>query len=44
MANMYFDSLDKFQAAFGPHAGEIMGDIPKFSNVEPTIIISEVMS
>ena len=37
-----FDSVDAFQAAFVPHAPEIQGDIPKFTNVVPTIQISEV--
>jgi hypothetical protein len=31
-----------FQTAFGPHAGAIMGDIPNYTNVQPTIQVSEV--
>jgi len=42
MGHLYFDSLEAFQAAFGPHAGEIMGDIPNYTNIEPVIQISEV--
>jgi uncharacterized protein (TIGR02118 family) len=42
MGHLYFDSVEAFQAAFGPHAGEIMGDIPNFTNVQPTIQVSEV--
>ncbi|HSP68939.1 MAG TPA: EthD family reductase [Bryobacteraceae bacterium] len=37
-----FESVEAFQAAFVPHASEIQGDIPRFTNVVPTIQISEV--
>ena len=42
IANLTFDSVPAFQAAFGPHADEIMADIPKYTSIEPTIQISEV--
>jgi uncharacterized protein (TIGR02118 family) len=42
MGHLHFDSVDAFQAAFGPHAGAIMGDIPNYTNVQPTIQVSEV--
>ena len=42
MAHMYFDSVEVFQTAFGPHAQTIMGDIPNFTNIQPVIQISEV--
>ena len=42
MGHLYFDSLDEFQQAFGPHAEEIMGDAPNYTNVEPVVQISEV--
>ena len=42
MGHLYFDSVDAFQAAFGPHAAAIMGDLPNYTNVQPTIQISEV--
>jgi len=42
MGHLYFDSVDAFQAAFGPHAAAIMGDIPNYTNVQPTIQVSEV--
>jgi uncharacterized protein (TIGR02118 family) len=41
--HLYFDSVESFQAAFGPHAAEILGDIPNFTNVEPYIVISETI-
>jgi uncharacterized protein (TIGR02118 family) len=42
MGHLYFDSVEAFQTAFGPHADELMGDIPNFTNVQPTIQVSEV--
>jgi uncharacterized protein (TIGR02118 family) len=40
--HLYFESLEDFQAAFGPHAEAIMGDLPNFTDIQPTIQISEV--
>ena len=42
MGHLYFDSVEAFQTAFAPHAGEITGDIPNYTNVQPTIQVSEV--
>ncbi len=42
MGHILFDSVDSFQAAFGPKAEEIMADLPNFTNVAPQIQISEV--
>ena len=42
MGHLYFDSVESFQASFGPHADVIMGDIPNYTTVEPTIQLSEV--
>ena len=42
MGNMYFDSLETFQTAFS-NAGNLMADIPNFTDTEPQIKISEVM-
>jgi uncharacterized protein (TIGR02118 family) len=44
MLAMQFDSVDAFERAFGPVAGEIQADIPKYTNIVPTIQISEVKS
>ncbi|GAA4952624.1 EthD family reductase [Algibacter agarivorans] len=43
MGNMYFDSVEDFGKAFGPHAEKIMGDLPNFTNIEPIIQVSEVL-
>ncbi len=43
IGTMYFDSVADFGNAFGPHAEKIMGDLPNFTNIEPTVQISEVL-
>jgi uncharacterized protein (TIGR02118 family) len=42
MGHLYFDSVEAFQASFGPHAKAIMGDIPNYTDIQPTLQISEV--
>jgi uncharacterized protein (TIGR02118 family) len=42
LAHLTFDSVDDFQAAFGPHAEEILGDIPNYTNATAVMQISEV--
>jgi uncharacterized protein (TIGR02118 family) len=43
MGHLYCNSLADFQAGFGPHAEEIMADIPNYSNQKPVIQMSEVL-
>jgi len=43
MGHLYFDSLSDFETAFPPHAEELMGDIPNFTNIQPTVQISQVV-
>jgi uncharacterized protein (TIGR02118 family) len=43
MGHLFCESVDAFQAAFGPHATEIMADIPNYTNQTPVIQISEVL-
>jgi uncharacterized protein (TIGR02118 family) len=42
MGHLYFETLEAFQASFGPHADAITGDVPNYTQVEPTVQISEV--
>ena len=43
MCHLVCDSVEAFQAGFGPHTNEIMGDIPNYTNVTPVIQISEMV-
>lgn len=43
MGHLFCDSVDAFQAGFGPHSKEILGDIPNYTNQTPIIQMSEVM-
>jgi uncharacterized protein (TIGR02118 family) len=42
MGHLMFDSVDAFQQAWGPHAEAIVGDIPNYTDTQPTIQVSEV--
>ena len=37
------DSIAAYHASFGPHAQEISGDIPDFTDIAPVVQISEVV-
>jgi uncharacterized protein (TIGR02118 family) len=41
IAELIFPSIQHLQDALGKHADEIIGDIPKFTDVQPTIQINE---
>jgi uncharacterized protein (TIGR02118 family) len=41
--HLHCDSVEAFQAGFGPHTKEIMGDIPNYTDITPLIQISEVV-
>jgi len=41
-AHFLFDSVESFQAAFGPAAGQITGDIPNYTDLQPIIQMGEV--
>jgi uncharacterized protein (TIGR02118 family) len=43
MCHIFCDSVEAFQGGFGPHAQEIMSDIPKYTDLSPVIQISEVV-
>jgi uncharacterized protein (TIGR02118 family) len=43
MCHIFCESVPAFQGAFGPHAQEIMGDIPNYTDLAPVIQISEVV-
>jgi len=37
-----FESVEAFETAFAPHAAEIQGDIPKYTDIQPVMQISQV--
>jgi uncharacterized protein (TIGR02118 family) len=41
--HMFFDSVESFQGAFAANAGPIMSDVPNYTDIQPTIQISEVV-
>ena len=43
MCHIYCDSVESFQAAFGPHAKAIMADIANYTDLQPVMQISEVV-
>lgn len=42
MGHLLFESVDAFQQAWTPHADAIVGDVPNYTNTQPTIQLSEV--
>ena len=40
--HLVFESVEAFQAAFGPHTAEILGDIPNYTKITPTMQIGEI--
>lgn len=43
MCHVFCDSAEAFQAAFGPHAKEILGDIQNYTDIAPVLQMSEVV-
>ena len=42
LGHLLFDNISAFQSAMASHGAEFMADVPKFTNIEPTIQVSEV--
>ena len=43
MCHVFCDSVESFQTAMAPHAAEIMGDMNNYTDLTPTLQISEVV-
>jgi uncharacterized protein (TIGR02118 family) len=43
MCHIFCDSVERFQAGFGPHAKEILADIANYTDLTPVMQISEVV-
>ena len=41
---LYVNSMEQYGQAFGPNADKIRGDIPNYTNVQPIIQVSEMVS
>jgi uncharacterized protein (TIGR02118 family) len=42
IGHLLFDSVELFESDFGPHAPEILADVPNYTNTRPIIQISEI--
>lgn len=42
MCHLAFDDVGAFKSGMDSHGAEFMADIPNFTNIEPTIQVSEV--
>jgi uncharacterized protein (TIGR02118 family) len=43
MCHYLFDTADDFMAAFLPHAAELQGDMPNYTDIATVIQVSEVV-
>lgn len=43
IGHLFCDSVEAFQAGFGPHTKTIMADVPNYTNQTPVIQMSEVL-
>jgi len=43
LGHLYFESVQAMSEAYAPHAQEILSDIPNFTNLQPVMIVSEVL-
>src|SRR6267142_2444523 len=43
MVHATFDSAEVFATAIAPHAAELQGDAPNYTNIQPVVQISEVL-
>jgi uncharacterized protein (TIGR02118 family) len=42
IGHLMFDSVEDFQSAIATHGPKLMADIPNYTNIRPTIQVSEV--
>ena len=43
VGHLIFDSMESLQAAWGVGGNEIVADVPRYTNAQPVVQISEVM-
>jgi uncharacterized protein (TIGR02118 family) len=44
MAQISFPSMEDMQSGMGKHGGEIIGDVPNFTNILPVVQVSEALA
>ena len=44
VATISIESVASFQAMFAKHGGEILGDVPNYTNIEPIVQFDEVVA
>ncbi len=42
-AHLFFESVEAFRNAFAPHAEAILADVPNYTDLQPTLMFSEVL-
>jgi uncharacterized protein (TIGR02118 family) len=42
IANLYFESVEAFGAAFGPVAAEVQSDVANYSSLEPVVQVNDL--
>lgn len=43
VSHLICESVEAFQAGFGPHQREILSDVPNYTNAAPVLQISEIV-
>jgi len=44
ICNMYFDTRDELQRAFGTHGHELIADIKVYTDIRPRMQVSEILT
>jgi len=44
IGHLFFDSIEKFQNSMEKVGGELIADLPNFTDIEPVVQISEVLA
>ena len=42
--HFYFNTVEEFQKGMAAHGQELIADIPNYTNIQPTIQVSEIVS
>jgi uncharacterized protein (TIGR02118 family) len=42
--HLYFETVEAFQSAFKSAAGELMADVPNYTDLQPQVQVSEIVA